>query len=421
MAGTIMKRVRVAAAILAFVSVVIATAPVRANTDSVPLYGETQADTLARHVKTLAQSPRDFGALIGAGKAALQMGDAQAAAGFYGRAQEVSPGSPLPHIGMGATLVASGDPAEALASFARAQQLGATIAGFGAERGLAYDLLGQQLAAQADYQAALTGPDADEARRRLALSQAISGKQEAALATLQPLLNKRDRAASRCRSLILALAGDVAGAKAALDYMIPGASRPMEPFFLRLPTLSSQQKAAAVHLGVFPDSGTSYASAGQPTGRNLGQPSADDRLASIEQILRSPPAPRQTPPAAAYRPPPRQYPPPVQVAAVMSSPAAVSRAAPRSSAPKVWLQLASGTNAAALPDQFRRIKRTARDLLNGIDPHVAEENDRVRLLIGPFKDRKDASIFAADLDALNVTAFSWSNRPGQPVRKLTFE
>ncbi|HYI43212.1 MAG TPA: hypothetical protein VD768_06285, partial [Sphingomicrobium sp.] len=415
-----MKRVRVAAAILTLVGVVIAAAPGQANAQHTPVYAETLADTLARHVKTLAESPRNFGALIGAGKAALQMGDAQAAGGFYGRAEEVNPNSPLPHIGMGAALVASGEPREALASFARAQQLGASIASFGADRGLAFDLLGQQLSAQSDYRAALNGPDADEARRRMALSQAIAGDQAAALATLQPLLNRRDRAANRCRSLILALAGDIRGAKAALDFAIPGASRPMEPFFLRLPTLSSQQKAAAVHLGVFPDSGTAYASAGQPSGVTLGQPSSDDRLASIEQLLKAAPAEQYGPPAPAYRPQPQpqpqQYAAPVRVASVATTPTVI-RAVPSNTSSKVWLQLASGTNADALPDQFRRIKRTTQDLLDGIDAHVAEENNRVRLLIGPFKTMRDANVFAEDLGALRVNAFSWTNRPGQPVRK----
>jgi Flp pilus assembly protein TadD len=403
-----MKRVRVAAAILSLVGLVIAAAPGTAGAQA-PVYAETLADTLARHVRTLASSPRDFGALIGAGKAALQMGDAQAAAGFYGRAEEVSPRSPLPQIGMGAALVASGDAQAALLSFARAQQLGGTVASFGADRGLAFDLLGQQTAAQSDYRAALNGPDSDEARRRLALSLAISGDKQGALAMLAPLLARRDRAATRCRSLVLALAGDVAGAKAALDSMIPGASRPMEPFFHRLPALSGPQKAAAVHLGVFPDSGSpAYASAGQPSGPSLGQPSADDRLASIEQLLRAPA------PQPVYAPPVQRAAPPVQVAPV-------ARAVAAAASSKVWLQLASGSNVAAMPDQFRRIKRSTRDLLDGIDAHVAEEPNRVRLLIGPFKDKSDASIFAEDLGALNVEAFSWTNRPGQPVRKLPLE
>lgn len=410
-----MKRVRAAVAVLGVVGVVILAAPGNADAQAVPVYAETRADALARNVKILARSPKNFAALIGAGKAALQMGDAQSAAGFFGRAEEVDRNSPLPKMGMGAALVAGGDAREALVYFARAQQLGATVAGFGSDRGLAYDLLGQQAAAQTDYSAALSGPDRDEARRRLALSQAISGDKASALATLEPLLALRDRAASRCRSLILALAGDIAGAKAALDSMIPGASRPMEPFFRRLPTLTTEQKAAAVHLGVFPSGGGSaYASAGQPSaGPALGQPSGD-RLASIEQLLRTQPA--QPAPG-----PPVQYAPPTQVASVASSTMPVVRA-PASAAPsKVWLQLASGSNARALPEQFRRIKRSTRDLLDGIDGYVVEDNNRVRLLIGPFKNTRDAGIFAEDLATLRVDAFSWTNRPGQAVRKLPLE
>ena len=407
-----MKRVRVAAAILTFVGVVMVAVPGNADAQAVPVYAETRADALARNVKILARSPKNFTALVGAGKAALQMGDAQAAAGFFGRAEEVDRNSPLPKTGMGAALVATGDAREALVYFARAQQLGATVAGFGAERGLAYDLLGQQAAAQSDYRAALSGPDADEARRRLALSEAISGDRAKALATLEPLLARRDRAASRCRSLILALAGDIAGAKAALDSMIPGASRPMEPFFHRLPTLTAEQKAAAVHLGVFPNGGGSaYASAGQPSSAPaLGQPGGD-RLSSIEQLLRAqPPQPAS--------PPPVQYAPPTQVASVSTGTAPVTRAPAPAAPSKVWLQLASGSNVAALPEQFRRIKRSTEDLLDGIDGYVVEDNNRVRLLIGPFKNTRDASIFAEDLAALRVDAFSWTNRPGQAVRKL---
>jgi len=137
-------------------------------------YGVSQPETtsaaLARYIRTLASDPKDFGALIGAGKAALEMGDTQAAAGFFARADDVNPRSPLPQAGMGAVSVANGEPQAALPYFARAQQLGAPIATFGADRGLAYDLMGQQAQAQADYRAALGGPDGEEARRRLALS-----------------------------------------------------------------------------------------------------------------------------------------------------------------------------------------------------------------------------------------------------------
>ena len=53
-----------------------------------PLAGqvESPAAALARAVRTLAQSPRNFPALISAGHAALDLGDTQAAIGFFGRA-----------------------------------------------------------------------------------------------------------------------------------------------------------------------------------------------------------------------------------------------------------------------------------------------------------------------------------------------
>src|SRR3954464_2087143 len=136
-------------------------------------YDESPAAALARYVRTLASDSKDFQSLIGAGKAALELGDAQAAAGFFARADEANPRSPLPQAGMGAVAVANGEPQAALPYFKRAQQLGAPLASFACDRGLAYDLLGQQAQAQADYRAALAGADADEARRRLVLSLAI--------------------------------------------------------------------------------------------------------------------------------------------------------------------------------------------------------------------------------------------------------
>ena len=59
---------------------------------------------------------------------------------------------------MGAVSVANGDPQAALPYFQRAQQLGAPLATFACDRGLAYDLLGQQSRAQADYRVASAAP-----------------------------------------------------------------------------------------------------------------------------------------------------------------------------------------------------------------------------------------------------------------------
>ena len=43
------------------------------------------------------------------------------------------------------------------------------------------------------------------------------------------------------------------------------------------------------------------------------------------------------------------------------------------------------------------------------------------LLIGPFRNSKDADIFAEDLASVRVDAFTWTNQPGQAIRKLPSE
>ena len=214
---------------------------------------ETPAGALARAVRVLARSPRDFSALITAGRAALDLGDTQAAIGFFGRAEEVRPSDPAPKIGMGAATVATGDADGALRWFFEAQRFGATSATLGADRGLAQDLLGNQGSAQVDYRAALGGREANEARRRLALSLGISGNRTEAFTALQPLLARRDPAAQRVRAFVLALIGDERGASSAIDQAMPGTGARMAGFFRLLPRLSAPQKAAAVHLGLFPD------------------------------------------------------------------------------------------------------------------------------------------------------------------------
>jgi hypothetical protein len=333
---------------------------------------------------------------------------------------------------MGAALVATGDPSGALTYFARAQQLGATAASFGCDRGLAYDLLGRQTAAQTDYRAALSGADRDEARRRLALSLAISGDKSVALDTLQPLIRRHDPASWRVRALVLALNGDFAGARSALDSRMPGASARMDPFFRRLSALTSGQKAAAVHLGIFPDSGTSYAYAS----RGDESASGEDRLASIERLLSQPPTPPQAAQAAPVQsftyslPAPKSASsqPPIQLASVPRT--QIQAASPRNeiietervpSSPggkKIWLQLGSDSNAGELVGQFQRIRARKPSLFTGINGYVADSDPRARLLIGPFHTEEDARLFSDALTSVRIDSRRWVSQPGQVIRKL---
>ena len=226
----------------------VVASPVTAQGSYSP-YNETAAAALARYVRALADNPKDFQSLIGAGRAALELGDAQAAAGFFARADEVDPRSPLPQAGMGAVQVASGNGKGAMPYFTRAQQLGASTATLGCDRGLAYDLMGQQAKAQADYRAALGGADSDEARRQLALSLAISGDKAGAIAALTPLSAKGDATTNRVRAFVLALTGDSKSAMTAIDAAMPGswsASLPSLRGFRRCPPERGPQRSTSV-------------------------------------------------------------------------------------------------------------------------------------------------------------------------------
>jgi Flp pilus assembly protein TadD len=416
---------RVAGCLLGCAGAAVASAPVAAQSSYSP-YAETASGALARYVRTLASDPHDFTALIGAGRAALALGDAQAAAGFFARADEVNPRSPLPQAGMGAVSVANGEPQAALPYFTRAQQLGGTVATFGTDRGLAYDLLGRQSDAQADYRAALAGPDADEARRRLALSLAISGDKTGALQIIAPLLARRDTACSRVRALVLALSGDSSGAMVALDAAMPGSSARVAPFLQRLPTLQAGQKAAAVNLGIFPDpGGTAYAYAAPAPSRSVSPTNASnslstDRLGGANDLR--PPAAAPSLPQPSWQPTPANK----QIAYATPRPAvqpqrsAIQQAAPAGSG-KIWLQLASGQNEQSLPSQFQRMKARHRDIFEGINGFVAKGSDRARLVIGPFRSSDDADTFAEDLESVDVPAFKWSNSPLDSIVPLGSE
>ena len=396
-------------------AVLCATAPAAAQGSYSP-YDETASAALARYLRTLASDPKDFTTLIGAGRAALELGDGQAAAGFFARADDVNPRSPLPQAGMGAVSVINGEPQAALPYFSRAQQLGATLVTIGCDRGLAYDLLGRQADAQADYRAALKGPDGDEARRRLAVSLAISGDRAGALQTLAPLAAKSDVAAGRTRAFVLALTGDSAAAMAAINAAMPGSSASLAPFLQRLPGLQAGQKAAAANLGIFPDGGdgrAAYASAqpAYPRAPQVTGTITTNRLAGIDQLLR-PPAASSTPQQPAVQPQPRQV---AYAAPVTHAP--VQRAVQR----RIWLQLASGDNAASLPRQFNQIKSKNRELFDGITGYVARSPDRTRLVIGPFRNASEAETFAEDLETVDVNAFKWSNSPSDQIVPLATE
>ncbi|MEA3013701.1 MAG: hypothetical protein QOD42_2246 [Sphingomonadales bacterium] len=225
---------------------------------------------LRRNLTALALNPRSVTALNGAGRAALEMGDADAALSFFARASDAEPRNPRARAGMAQALVHLERAGDAMPLFAEAIALGAPETEIAADRGLAWDSLGQPARAQADYALSLRREDDPEVRRRLALSLAISGRRDEALSIIDGQLRNRDRAALRTRAFILALTGDAAGAGQTARDSMPAGADALAPYLGRLASLSPSQKALAVHFGHFPSDGRAAAYAQADTSPDAG-------------------------------------------------------------------------------------------------------------------------------------------------------
>src|SRR5688500_18247582 len=204
-------------------------------------------------LRRLAQDPRSLGARIDAGQASLSLDDLDAADGFFRRAEAVAPGDGRARAGLASVLVRRRQPVEALRLFAEAEQAGEPMRFHAAERGLAYDLIGDNARAQAEYHVFLSLGEDPLVTRRLALSQAIAGDQRASETTLLPLLQRSDLSAYRTRAFALAILGRPDEAVSIAETMLPAplASR-LAPYLRYMPRLTRAQQAAAANLGVFP-------------------------------------------------------------------------------------------------------------------------------------------------------------------------
>jgi len=201
----------------------------------------------------LARNSQNVEALVEAGNASLKVGDVDAAIGFFGRAEELSPNNPTIKIGLAAAFTRKQRPLEALQLFNEAERAGASTDSLAGDRGLAYDLVGDNASAQRHYQAALARDDTATTRLRLALSHAMAGDREAFERVLNPLVAKQDSSAYRTRAFGLAILGEDAEAVAIAEAVMPRAlSARIAPYLRYMPRLTKAQQAAAANLGVFP-------------------------------------------------------------------------------------------------------------------------------------------------------------------------
>ncbi|MBO6525793.1 SPOR domain-containing protein [Erythrobacter sp.] len=217
-----------------------------------PLPAQGERD-LGEALSRLARNAADVQALLDAGEAALELGDIDAATGFFGRANELSPGNARSKLGLAKAYVRSRRPVEALRLFAEAERAGVSNVRMAEDRGLAFDLVGDTASAQQLYRLALANGVNHEITRRLALSLAISGDREGFETALLPLLEQGDVAAFRTRAFGLAILGDAREAKDIANTMLPaGVGARMAAYFEYMPRLTKAQQAAAGNLGVFP-------------------------------------------------------------------------------------------------------------------------------------------------------------------------
>lgn len=414
-------------------------------------------EQLNRALRRLARSPRNLDALINAGNAAMELGDLDAAIGFFGRAQELSPQNSRVKLGMAAVFLKSDRPIEALQAFNEAEAAGAVPRDVMSDRGLAYDLVGNNVQAQRNYREALTLERNDETLRRLALSLAIAGDREGFESTLLPMLQARDSAAFRTRAFGLAILGDYIEAGTIARAAMPRdlAAR-MVPYLEFMPRLTKAQQAAAANLGVFPaaaDVGrddprfAQFAEEGRaitsnasgrltPSGRPLGaqaptETAEPETLLAEERVSAAPVQASRQNVADAFGAFDEDPPP---IAASTSNTGAVDIASievPREAAAseeteratpahpaRQWVQVATGRDRSALRFDWRRISRGAPDLLGDFSPHVVAWGQSNRLLAGPVKDAAEARVLVNALREKGIDTFAYASPEGQDIQAL---
>jgi len=428
------------------------------------------AEALARYLRVLARDPGDLEALSGAGSAALAVGDADAAINFFVRAEKISPRDGRIKAGLGSALIQKEQPRAALRLFDNAADLGVSPVDIALDRGLAYDLRGDNRKAQVEYNLLLrTRPGEPEAIRRMALSLAMSGDKVGALTVLDPLLRKRDIAAWRARAFVLAMTGDAPGAEAAAYAVLPRyQADALKPFLSRLAALKAAEKAAAVHFGHFPEDKVPMEMAQAsptPAAKVSPTPSSKGIPAPVAAVP-SPPASRprfdsngrlvlrsdagtakagSSAPVVAMTSTPEE-PSPQRVAAqqkaaddrslaedrraaqrkVAAEKAAAEKKAKaqeeakarKSNPERYWVQIASGAYKPDLDKEWAKQKSSHGKLLAGKTPWTTPYKATNRLLIGPFPSKSAAQDYVNDARTSGLSSFPVTTSSGQKVDRI---
>lgn len=464
-----------AAALLAGVTVPAAAQDVISREVVQPL-PSPEVQRLNRALVALAKAPREIDALVEAGMAAMGVDDLEAAIGFFGRAAEIDPAHPRVAQGLAGVYLRAGRAGEALTQFDRALAAGVPEGDVLSDQALTFDMVGEHDRAQTAYLRALElDAGNDQARRRLAISHAITGNRVRFEEALRPLLDRRDTAAQRARAFGLAILGDTDRAAAIVEQVMPrDMSTRIVPYLAYMPRLTKPQQAAAANLGIFPraaDIGrddprlarfaveeradSRLAPAGAPL--DARPPAAAPPVAAAEVAAAAPevvvPAPTPIPaptPAPKLTPAPAPAPmlrvadafadlgsdalPDARVgaSAVDISRIAIKREAPpplpEKAKPKepvkpahpsrVWVQVATGKNVKALGFDWRRISKAGGDPLAKLKPHTTPWGVANRLLAGPIDSREKGQALVRELKAKGLDTFLYVSSEGEEIQVL---
>jgi Flp pilus assembly protein TadD len=417
------------------------------------------AEALARYLRVLARDPGDLEALTGAGSAALAVGDADAAINFFVRAEKISPRDGRVKAGLGSALIQKEQPRAALRLFDSAVDLGIPPVDIALDRGLAYDLRGDNRKAQADYALVMRTKQDPEAIRRLALSMAMSGDKTNALTILDPLLRKKDIAAWRARAFVLAMTGDTVGAESAANAVLPRfQADALKPFLARLGSLKPAEKAAAVHFGHFPEdkvpmqlaevrpapsskevpvpAPASSSSSSTPSqrpqfdrsGRLVSRPESSERTVATAGAPEAPAglsAAEEAEQKVADQRSLAQDRRAAQKRAAAEKAEAEKKAkareeakAKKSNPERYWVQIASGAYKPDLDKEWDKQKKAHGKLLAGKSPWTTPYKATNRLLIGPFASKAAAQDYVNQARAGGLSCFPVTTSAGQKVERI---
>lgn len=331
---------------------------------------DSNSELLRGAIRRIASNPRDADALTDAGYAALALDDGNAALNFFIRADGLRPNSGRIKLGLAAAHLRTENPFDALRLFDEAVKLGIAERMVAADRGLAFDLLGNFARAQQDYALASSVDRSDSLLVKRAVSLSLSGKASEADALLTPLLRRNVREAWRARAFTLAARGDYdQSLRVTRGFMDIRSAMKFEPFLRRMPDLTPAQQVAAIHFGHFPARGIGRDSAAVrsvaaadsrpnsggesgrliPSGKPLGPPPGAADAADAKVVaVQNPPVPAPT-----VQAPPVQAPsvpaPPVRISVAQSPPI---QSAPIQSAPA--FDLGAVVSGIEIPESEQR-------------------------------------------------------------------